>query len=302
MKKIQVLLSTYNGEKYLRALLDSLIQQNGVDLRILVRDDGSSDKTVKILEQYKSKCKLDLILGDNIGYQKSFMYLASISLDKADYYAFCDQDDIWDSEKIISAINILEEDKESIYKLYFSNLNVVDENLNNIGFKDYSKQIISLGSSFVRYNAAGCTMVFNNNLLKISLIKNLKNFFMSHDSWLYKVCLSIGGKIYFDSNSYILYRQHKNNVTGIRQGFIKRLISELKVFSIKKNRKLKVAKLIVSKLSKDLAADEYNFLYKVINYRDSFLDKIKLLFCKDLKSGRFLFDFFVKIQIIFGVF
>ena len=95
MKKVQVLLSTYNGEKYLKEQLDSIIAQKGVDVHILARDDGSKDDTIKILEGYEN---IDIIKGSNIGVCKSFFELINKS-GEYDYYSFADQDDVWDCDR-----------------------------------------------------------------------------------------------------------------------------------------------------------------------------------------------------------
>ena len=101
--RVQVFLSSYNGEKYIEEQIDSVLQQKGVEVRILVRDDGSNDKTVDILEMLYKKGKINFYKGENIGYAKSFLNLLTHD-NKADYYAFCDQDDFWLSNKLIEGI------------------------------------------------------------------------------------------------------------------------------------------------------------------------------------------------------
>lgn len=194
MHKVQVLLSTYNGERFLREQLDSLLRQEDVSIQITVRDDGSTDSTLEILNEYKVRGEIVFFSEANTGYQLSFLKLASYCLNTADYYAFCDQDDLWHPRKIITAINKLEKSKTKGCKLYFSNLIIVDEKLKEIGLKDYSQMKKTLGSAMVRFNISGCTMVFNNELLKIATRGIcLRENISSHDAWFYKVCLSLGG-------------------------------------------------------------------------------------------------------------
>ena len=99
MKTVRVLLSTYNGETYLREQIDSLIKQIGLVVKIAVRDDGSTDATLDILEEYRKKGLLEYFAEENVGYRKSFLTLSSYFVGKADYYAFCDQDDVWKPNK-----------------------------------------------------------------------------------------------------------------------------------------------------------------------------------------------------------
>ena len=107
MKKIIVLMSTYNGEKYLQVQLDSILSQENVDLELLVRDDGSTDSTKTILERYQSEGKLTWYSGKNKKPAYSFFDLLGKCKD-ADYYAFADQDDFWHEDKLINAIKRLE--------------------------------------------------------------------------------------------------------------------------------------------------------------------------------------------------
>ena len=95
MEKIQVLMSTYNGEKYLKEQIESILNQEKVEVNILIRDDGSCDKTLKIIKELSKNPKISYYEGKNIGPAKSFMDLVNKSGDKFNYYAFADQDDIW---------------------------------------------------------------------------------------------------------------------------------------------------------------------------------------------------------------
>lgn len=299
MKTVQVLLSTYNGEKYLREQLDSLMKQEGINIKISVRDDGSTDSTIAILEEYRKDGKLIYYAEKNIGYEKSFLTIALYSSGKADYYAFCDQDDVWEPQKMITAIKKLEEIKSEKCKLYFSDLIVTDENLNKIGYKDYSKINITLGCAMARFNISGCTMVFNNLLLQLAVKNTFFERKIGHDAWIYMLCLSVGGVIVFDSNSYIMYRQHGNNVTGVQQGVIKRLCRELKVFTTKKNYMSRSAEIIYRDYFNLITKENVALLSEISTYKNSFIKTIRLLFNKDLKFGVFVVDVLIKLQILF---
>jgi rhamnosyltransferase len=124
-KKVCVLLSTYNGEAYLREQIDSILAQIDVSVELIIRDDGSKDSTVKIINEYKNQYVNVLILDSykNLGPANSFMELLYASGD-ADYYAFAEQDDIWLPEKLSKAIGIIEHkniDGSSSPVLYASN-------------------------------------------------------------------------------------------------------------------------------------------------------------------------------------
>lgn len=129
MKTVMVLLSTYNGEKYLKEQIDSVLSQKNVNVNILVRDDGSYDETKTILQKYQDEGKLKWYTGNNLKATYSFLDLLH-NTPKADYYAFCDQDDVWNENKLIMAINKLENLPKYKPALYTGRLNITDSELN----------------------------------------------------------------------------------------------------------------------------------------------------------------------------
>ena len=159
MKKVNVLMSTYNGERYLKEQLDSILNQIGVEVDLLVRDDGSTDDTIKILEDYKKNNLLDWYSGSNLKPAKSFMDLLKNSK-KSDYYAFADQDDYWEPIKLQNALKRLEKNTSNNGKLYMSVLNVVDENLKFL-YKSKIPSKVTLKNEMIKNYATGCTMVFD---------------------------------------------------------------------------------------------------------------------------------------------
>ncbi len=210
MKQVQILLSTYNGEKYLDEQLTSIFSQKGTEVSVLVRDDGSTDQTISILEKWAHKSKLSWYRGDNLKPAKSFLNLISHT-EGYDYYALCDQDDVWLPEKIVTAVNILYNEKAH---LYYSTTTLVDNNLNDIEqitFPDYD---FDFYQSIMYNHISGCTMVFSEELRKVLANHTPKNIVM-HDWWIILVCKSIGMETVYDLKSQILYRQHGENTVGL---------------------------------------------------------------------------------------
>lgn len=231
---VTVVLATYNGEKYLREQLDSLLRQKGVQVKILARDDGSSDGTTAILTEYKEKGLLEWYTGEHINVQKGYLNLLKNAPD-SDYYAFCDQDDVWDDDKLLIAVAELENlpaDKPSIY---YCGQRLVDENLKLISTHKISADR-NPHTNFLISNVAGCTAVFNKVLLD-AVNSAEPDFILMHDSWIFKVCLALGGSYVADPSAHISYRQHGNNVAGL-DGGLKGRIHQVKryinVFEIKK--------------------------------------------------------------------
>ena len=105
-------MSTYNGEKYLREQIDSILNQDYPEISLLIRDDGSTDGTVDILKEYAQKYRdIDYYVGENLGVQNSFFDLMKRADKRAYYYAFADQDDVWLPGKIKRAIELLEREE-----------------------------------------------------------------------------------------------------------------------------------------------------------------------------------------------
>lgn len=219
MERVAVLLSTYNGEKYLREQLDSLINQSNTKVRIFIRDDGSSDSTTDILNEYSDKFESIVFVNkgknENLGVKDSYLFLLKHVVEnypEFKYFSFSDQDDVWKKDKLSAALNLLIKE-ENTPCLYFSNKTFVDSELNLI-----KRENIHFYNDFMEFFwpslCFGCTMVINRKLAEIALLKK-PEIECIHDNWVYRVAKSVGAKIIFDNKSHILYRQHENNVCGI---------------------------------------------------------------------------------------
>lgn len=301
MYSVNVLLSTYNGEKYLSELLDSVFNQTDVKIVLHIRDDGSTDNTINILKEYESHPLVgSIIYGDNIGYKESFIQLAKKHSEYCDFVAFCDQDDKWLSNKLSSAIDKLILDNNK-YSLYISSMQSVNYLLEPIKLKQFNNYH-TLGASFTRHNAAGCTMVFSSSLCKMATRLDKTYGIISHDLWLYKVSLIMGGKIVYDENSYILYRQHEENTTGLKQGIIKRIRTEIRENFKYKNQRVMTANLLLELFKNEINYESKKLLIDISKYKKSFLKRFRLAFDKRLRFGNLLIDTLRKIYVIIGVF
>lgn len=211
---VLVLMSTYNGEKYIKTQLDSILAQDYKDINILIRDDGSTDSTPDILEMYSSKyAAIDWYRGENIGVKKSFFELMLNADRNIDYYAFADQDDKWLNQKISRAVCILKKYSPKEATLYCSDKIIVNENLNTIHVTvDRLVKNTSFGNALVQNICTGCTAVMNRRLLEM-ICQFPPQYVIMHDWWFYLVA-SCFGNVYYDQQSYILYRQHGKNTLG----------------------------------------------------------------------------------------
>ncbi|MEG2279724.1 MAG: glycosyltransferase family 2 protein [Comamonas sp.] len=214
--KAAILLSTFNGAEFLSEQLNSLVNQSHSDIEIFVRDDGSVDETIEIIEVYKNRCKnIHLVKGENIGFIKSFFELLRISGNEFDYYFFCDQDDVWLENKVSRAICLLSEIDADKPSLYFSRLQFVDKELNFLRMSDiYEKRNIGFGNAMVQNIATGCSVCFNKKARYLVTENEFPDNCLAHDWWMYLV-VSCFGKVVFDEESFILYRQHGKNTIGM---------------------------------------------------------------------------------------
>lgn len=299
MKKVMVLLSSYNGEKYISEQLDSLLSQTWNNLKILIRDDGSCDKTVDILEKYRKKYpnKIDFVCEKNIGVIKSFFRLIEMS-EESDYYFFCDQDDVWKKEKVekaIEKIQILEAKNLNKNIGYCSNLKLVDSKLNLIGisFKRILKP--SLSNCFFENIITGCTYSCNKNLF-LKIRKEIKKIDISkvimHDYFFYFIN-TLYGELIYDKDSYILYRQHENNVVGNKKGFFNKNIERLKKISSYKNKRYFMFKMLTDIYRNDI---EKLFEIKIIDKYSNIFYRTKYFFSNKIKRQNFIDTLLIKIM------
>lgn len=218
-KSVQVLLSAYNGEKYLAPQLDSILAQTGVEVSVLVRDDASTDHTKEILENYAQKhINIRWYSGDNLGVQRSFFELLDMADEGKDYYAFADQDDFWLPEKLLKAVSTLEKEEKNQPLLYGSKVVYASEDLKKQELFSYAvPKEPAFGNALVENICMGCTEVFNRELLELVRAHKASGDTL-HDWWMY-LTASCFGKVVFDENAYILYRQHAGNQVGMQNNW-----------------------------------------------------------------------------------
>lgn len=273
---IVVLMSTYNGEKYIREQIDSILSQKSVNLYLLIRDDGSKDSTISILKEYEKNDNVKVVYGENIGAKESFLWLID-NAPSSNYYSFSDQDDVWNSDKLISAVSIL---KKYGYVLYHGLAGKVDRNLKPIYTSPY-QPIDSFGAALLS-SATGCTMVFTNKLMgKLRLYHPTR--ISMHDAWVYRVCYALGYKVYYDPVSHMKYRQHENNVSGGQMTFTQKYNRILK----NKDLKYKVALDIYDGFKNEMPITQKETIELFLDYKKNFYGKLKVLISNRFNQKKF---------------
>jgi glycosyltransferase involved in cell wall biosynthesis len=221
---IDIVMSTYNGEKYIREQIESILNQSYTNWRLLIRDDGSSDRTLEIIEEYAKKLNGKVyFINDSdkhLGAAMSFFKLLNYST--ADYIMFCDQDDVWLPNKIEITLKKMR-DLEKLYPdkpiLVHSNLKVADVGLNTINESFWKYQKLNpnfkrLNNLLIQNNVTGCTVMMNKKLK--DLLKSVPDNAIMHDWWFALVTSAFGVIDYIDK-PLILYRQHGANDTGAKK-------------------------------------------------------------------------------------
>lgn len=210
-------MATFNGGRFLAEQLDSLQGQNFTNWRLYVSDDGSTDVTKVIINLYQELWgdeKIQYRDGPQKGFAQNFLSLACDPGIKADYYAFCDQDDVWLPEKLSVAVeHIARESSPGQFYAYGGRTTYTDEKLKPIGLSSLFVFPRTFRNALIQSIARGNTMVFNQAtktlLEKVGLVPAA-----SHDWWLYQLVTGAGGVMYYDPKPYILYRQHNTSLIG----------------------------------------------------------------------------------------
>lgn len=233
---ITVLLAVYNGEKYLKEQIESILNQSVKDLKVVIRDDGSTDNSGEIIASYCSEFpdKISCITGDATGSAgKNFAELLKNC--DSDYIMFCDQDDVWLPNKVkktFAAMLNAEQNSETPI-LVHSDLKVVDENLCEIApsffeFQQLKQDNITLPKLLVQNYVTGCTIMINRALKE--KCGEIPSECIMHDWWLALVAV-LFGKLVCVNESTMLYRQHSANQVGAKAAyglsFIKRKLATL---------------------------------------------------------------------------
>lgn len=236
-KKVLVMMATFNGERYIAEQVESIVMQEDVDVDLVISDDNSSDDTPIICKKLSENYSNVFFRRNkqNVGVASNFMNMVyEADVEKYDYFAFSDQDDVWLPNKLAVALDALKE-KMDLPALYYSDICNVDADLENPVFGEYlkfSECSSNLKLLLVNNWASGCTMVFNQRLCKLLQIYRPKEFPRIHDSWVHLIALTCGICIPDLENAYIKRRITNNNVVGeshYGKSFTKRVITAPKI-------------------------------------------------------------------------
>lgn len=309
--QILVLLSAYNGARYLSEQLHSIWAQRGVEVYVAVRDDGSTDNTADIVAQHAEAHpgRVCLLRGENMGFARSFWQLmlwAGTHLPQCSYVALADQDDVWLEGKLARACACIRSMDEGAGRLYCSDLIVTDAALQPLHRMHGQRALRpTVENALMESHATGCTMVMDRKLLALAT-KHTPPVLCAHDLWLYHVAVLMGSFLY-DTEAHILYRQHGSNEIGAKATFgekVRRKYRSLTTLFSQHYRE-EEARALLACYAHMLPTDALRALRVVECYRRNWKVRLRwLMACgaveRKLSMTRPQDDFFLKLRVLLG--
>jgi glycosyltransferase involved in cell wall biosynthesis len=230
---VAVLLCSYNGQHFIAEQLESIAAQSHHNWKVWVSDDGSSDGTVELLAAYGEKWgrqRIEVVRGPGRGFAANFLSLACRSEIAADYYAYSDQDDVWEPEKLRRALSSLRPCDREHPALYCARTRLVDEKGTPTGFSPLFSQAPDFRNALVQNIGGGNTMVFNDAARALLLRAGSDLRVVAHDWWTYLAVTAAGGSVVYDPVPTLLYRQHGSNLIGSNRGLAARTLRVRQLF------------------------------------------------------------------------
>lgn len=258
--RVSIVMSTYNGEKYLKEQIDSILSSTYQDIDLYIHDDGSSDRTMELLAGYSSRypdrihvCRKEV----NLGYTLNF--LQGVCHTTADYVMLCDQDDVWKPDKIRNTLKRMRNMEGQLGKevpiAVFTDAEVVDQSLNTLNASFFRSGKLDprktdLPHILMENKLIGCTVMINAALRRVLKSRSLPAMARYHDWWIALIAAACG-KIGYLPEQTLLYRQHGTNVVGSRS-----------FLSYIKDRITSLEKQRMSVLALEKQAEEFLELYR----------------------------------------
>jgi len=218
---VAILMGTFQGERFISEQMDSILAQTHKDWELWISDDGSVDRTLSIVEQFRQTCAapIQVVAGPKKGFIRNFLALACNPAISADFYSFADQDDIWHADKLERALAWLRGQPFDVPALYCSRTHIVDEGGRSVGESPLFAKRPSFSNALVQSIGGGNTIVMNDAARRVLMTAGADVTVASHDWWAYIVVAGAGGSIHYDPAPPIDYRQHGSNLVGSNSGW-----------------------------------------------------------------------------------
>jgi glycosyltransferase involved in cell wall biosynthesis len=226
LSSVVILQTSYNGSRFLKDQLRSFEAQSHRDWVLINADDGSTDNTLEILKDFQDKNGDDrVILRAQVrkGFSANFLSLINDPNIKAKYYAFSDQDDIWEPDKLDRALGRLARLPPDVPSLYCTRTRLIDEQGRSIGYSPLCRKPPSFANALVQNIAGGNTMIFNEAARRLVAAGGIADV-PFHDWWLYILVSGVEGALFYDPYCSVRYRCHEDNFVGSNLGILPRIL------------------------------------------------------------------------------
>jgi glycosyltransferase involved in cell wall biosynthesis len=223
---VAILLCTHHGARFLREQLDSIEQQTHGNWCVQASDDGSADETHEILLDFQSRQRFGRVAirsGPDRGFVSNFLSLACDPAIEADHFAFCDQDDLWEPDKLERALAWLRNIPGGVPAVYCSRTRLIDAQGNEIGCSPLFRRQPAFANALVQSIAGGNTMVYNAAARRLLCLAGGVVDVPSHDWWMYIIVTACGGRVKYDAYPSVRYRQHNGNLVGMNSSLRDRM-------------------------------------------------------------------------------
>lgn len=298
MKTVIVVISAYNGAKHIERQLDSIFEQVGVDVQVLVRDDCSKDNTVEVVQEYAQnhpQNKIEIIKGENVGFAKSFWLGLSMCRD-ADYYAFADQDDVWKPNKLIRCINVMQE-ADKVPQLAYCKMQRSDVQLNRLDeqVEVLKPEQLTKKLTLIKTYNYGAATIINKSAKELVCRVWPEVDDLPHDMWVGTLCYWFG-KVYFVDEELYYWIRYDTSVTG--EGTKGTAIQYRLKKTLQKKSYPNISTAMLEAYSDLLQSEDRTFLKKASDYKKVFKNKISLLFDPAFKRLTFSGTLALKLGIL----
>lgn len=305
--KVAIILSAYNGEEFISEQIESILAQSFNNLDLFVHDDGSSDETFKIIKEYADKYENINIIVDKkkLGYPECFIEMLKV-VEGYQYYAFCDQDDVWSKDKIANGVEALKSLDNKRPLLYYTAVNYCDSYLNFIRGSRFAEKIdgltyLSLTDVLFGGEAMGMTFIFNNRSRDALITANEYGKFKD---WFLKIYCSTCGNIIYDPKPSAMYRRHNRAVTekSNPSGKIRRYCSQIQEIFLSKEtfcEQKKIISLLKTIYFDDISKEDQQLL-RLFSAPDSIMNRIKKVFYKKRFRRKLIDEFGYRFAFLLG--
>jgi glycosyltransferase involved in cell wall biosynthesis len=298
-KSVLVIISSYNSRIYIRQQLDSILNQDGIDVRIWIRDDGSEDDTLEIIDQYcKKDSRITVTAGGNLGPCRSFLTAIYSCPIKADYFAFADADDVWNNDKLAHSVALIESNQGQSPTAVATRVEVVNAQLQHIMYSRIPRVGFTFNNALIETLATGMTIVMNPAAFTL-LRSRRPNYAVMHDAWIY-LLITAFGKFIYSPRPTVKYRQHDSNFFGAGHSLKKRMRlrwGKLWHLSPFRRQALEFLELHGQQLDKD----KFNAISRYCNYSASTASRVAFMINPSIVKQHWLSNIYMRLLIILGV-